>query len=100
MDVRGRCRVASVIVLDFERFGADTTKMAECALFLIEERGLRDVVVDLEGSDHVSGRMMGALLLIHQRLREQDGTLRLVNVSPFVYEVLKLTRLTEVFEPL
>jgi anti-sigma B factor antagonist len=41
---------------------------------------------------------LGLLIRISKRVVEHNGTLKLCNINPKIYEVFKITQLTKVFE--
>ena len=65
---------------------------------LPEGPGRHRVMLDLGGVRIPTAGGLGALVTLHQRLRAGGGTLTLLNVRPWVYEVFELMRLTEVLD--
>ncbi|MBL9141862.1 MAG: STAS domain-containing protein [Phycisphaerae bacterium] len=62
------------------------------------ECGLRCVIVDCSKLDIVTSTGLAKMLLLHKRMRELGGEVKLANVQGFVAQVLTLTRLDKVFE--
>ena len=60
--------------------------------------GLRILVLDLSGVEHIDAGGLGALLLLRRWALQHSVALKLVDPSPFVRRVLEATRLTSVFE--
>ncbi len=58
----------------------------------------RFVDVDLSRATFIDSDGLGALISIHKRVSSRGGRARLVGASPRVRELLRLTRLEEVFE--
>ena len=54
--------------------------------------------IDLSGVTFLDSSGLGALISLHKSLRSQNGTVRLVNPSLNVRQILELTRLHRVFE--
>jgi anti-anti-sigma regulatory factor len=55
-------------------------------------------VVDLSGVRALTAADLGRLVALHNRLKASGGRLVLSNVGPLAAEVLRLTRLTDLFE--
>lgn len=54
--------------------------------------------IDLSGMTFLDSSGLGALISLHKSMRSQNGTVRLVNPSSTVRQILELTRLHRVFE--
>ena len=52
-----------------------------------------ELVLDLSGIKMVSSMAMGTMFAISQKLREQDKTLRLINVSEKVMTLLRMVNM-------
>lgn len=57
----------------------------------------QSVLIDLEGIDHVDSTGLGELVGYLQRFTEQDRRLALLKPPTRIYNLLKLTKLDEVF---
>jgi anti-anti-sigma factor len=62
-------------------------------LRLAEERGWREVCLDLGGVPHLSSGWLATLLALKKRLEARGGHLRVVNVAERAYEALRLAHL-------
>lgn len=62
------------------------------------ECGLKCVIVDCGKLDIVTSTGLAKLLLLHKRMREMGGEVKLAGVQGFAAQVLALTRLDKVFE--
>jgi anti-sigma B factor antagonist len=62
------------------------------------ECGLKCVIVDCSKLDIVTSTGLAKLLLLHKRMREMGGEVKLAGVQGFVAQILALTRLDKVFE--
>ena len=71
-------------------------KMEEGLKRLIDE-GARKIVIDFGEVDHFSSSGLGMLLNVKRHLEDQKGVLRLCQIKPNIYEVFKITQLSEVF---
>lgn len=57
--------------------------------------GVEDLVIDMAGVDYVSSSGLRALLALQKRMFKQ-GTMRLVNVTPLVRDLLDETGFSEI----
>ena len=71
-------------------------RLRERAVKLLGD-GVRHVVVDLREVDFLDSTGLGALVGILKRLREQDGSLKLVAGPERIMQVFRLTGLVRVF---
>ncbi|MBU0717303.1 MAG: STAS domain-containing protein [Planctomycetes bacterium] len=51
-----------------------------------------------KGVDHLSSAALGVLITLNKRVQEQNGVLKLSNITPQIYEVFKITRLNKLFD--
>lgn len=58
---------------------------------------LRELILDLDGVEHLAADGLRALVRLRQRVRDQGGSLRLVCRSPRVRRVFQVTDLDKVF---
>ena len=65
---------------------------------LVEERGARLVVVDLEAVTFLDSSALGALVGVFRRLRERDGQLRIVEPRAAASRIFELTGLDAVLD--
>jgi anti-anti-sigma regulatory factor len=56
------------------------------------------LTLDLAGVTALTAGDLGQLVALHNRLRRSGGRLALCNAGPLPAEVLRLTRLTDLFE--
>lgn len=54
-----------------------------------------DVQLDFRNVRHIASVFLGKLMGYHKRIKDDGGSLRLVNVNPNVQEVFILTRISE-----
>jgi anti-anti-sigma factor len=60
--------------------------------------GRNPLLLDLGGVDVLSAAGLGELVTLHRRVRASGGNLVLCNVGDRAYEVLELSRLTDVLD--
>jgi anti-sigma B factor antagonist len=62
------------------------------------EGGHQSVLLNLEKVSYMDSAGIGELVACYKRAKEKDGTVKLLNPSGKVYDLLQLTKLEEVFE--
>jgi anti-sigma B factor antagonist len=62
------------------------------------EGGHLNVLLNLEKVSYMDSAGIGELVACYKRAKEKDGTVKLLNPSGKVYDLLQLTKLEEVFE--
>lgn len=60
--------------------------------------GGMNLILDFSKVQFLSSAMLGLLIRISKRVYQRDGQLRLCNISPKIYEIFKITRLTKIFD--
>lgn len=68
-------------------------KLHECM-----EQGKKKIVIDLSGVDWMNSTGLGILISSYTKLRNQDGDLKLANVTDKIKSLLTITKLVTVFE--
>ncbi len=76
----------------------DVRTLREAVESIVEQAPGIHLVLDFRHVKFLSSAVLGLLIRISKRVYEQDGELRLCNIHPGIYEVFKITRLTNVFE--
>lgn len=91
---------ATVVAFTDEKILEDTDVRAlrESIEAIIEQAGSLHLILDFRHVRFLSSAVLGLLIRISKRVHEQGGELRLCNIHPGIYEVFKITRLTNVFD--
>ena len=91
---------ATVVAFTDDKILEDTDVRAlrESIEAVIEQVGKIHLVLDFHHVKFLSSAVLGLLIRISKRIHEQGGQLRLCNIHPGIYEVFKITRLTNVFD--
>lgn len=76
----------------------DVRALRQAMEAVIEQAGSIHLVLDFRHVKFLSSAVLGLLIRISKRIHEQGGQLRLCNIHPGIYEVFKITRLTNVFD--
>lgn len=95
-------RTDNVVIIEFadrkileelaiQEIGDELNKLVE------SEPGIR-LLLDFSNVDHLSSAALGMLITLNNKVRDQNGTLRLANINKQIYEVFKITRLNKVFD--
>jgi anti-sigma B factor antagonist len=64
----------------------------------ILEDGNQHILLNLEKVSYMDSAGIGELVACYKRAKEKDGSVKLLNPSGKVYDLLSLTKLEEVFE--
>ena len=76
----------------------DVRALREAVESVVEQAPGIHLVLDFRHVRFLSSAVLGLLIRISKKVYEREGQLRLCNIHPGIYEVFKITRLTNVFE--
>lgn len=76
----------------------DIKALAESIMSVIEQAERINLILDFGNVRFLSSAVLGLLIRISKRIYERDGQLGLCNISPKIYEIFKITRLTKTFD--
>ena len=76
----------------------DIKELEESIMSLVEQARRPDLVLDFGQVKFLSSAALGLLVKIHKNVRERKGRLQLCNIAPKIYEIFKITKLTEIFD--
>ena len=76
----------------------DIQAIRESIMSVIEEGGRINLILDFCNVRFLSSAVLGLLMRISKKVYEQDGRLRLCNISSRLYEIFKITRLNKIFD--
>ena len=62
------------------------------------DSGTKHILLNLEKVSYMDSAGIGELVACYKRAKEKEGTVKLLNPSGKVYDLLQLTKLEEVFE--
>jgi anti-sigma B factor antagonist len=62
------------------------------------DQGRSKILLNLEKVKYMDSAGIGELVACYKRAKEKDGTVKLLNPSGKVYDLLQLTKLEEVFD--
>jgi len=91
---------ATIVAFTDEKILEDTDVRAlrEAVESVVEQAPGIHLVLDFRHVRFLSSAVLGLLIRISKKVYEREGQLRLCNIHPGIYEVFKITRLTNVFE--
>ncbi len=55
------------------------------------------LLLDFASVDHLSSAALGMLINVNNRIRQQNGKLRLTNIKPHIFEIFVITKLNKLF---
>ena len=93
-------RIGSVIVATFTDsriLDVDRIHNLGCALERLLTDTVKGLVLDSGRVELMSGAVLGKLILVRKQCLSDSIELRLCSLSPYVFEIFKVTRLTKIF---
>ncbi len=69
----------------------------ELAKLVADTDGVK-LLVCFKNVDHMSSAALGVLITLNKQVSDRQGTLKLSDISPQIYEVFKITRLNKLFD--
>jgi anti-anti-sigma factor len=77
----------------------DIVELQESLMGVIEQAAEKiNLILDFTNVKFLSSAVLGLLIRVSKKVYEQNGQLRLCNISPRIYEIFKITRLTKIFD--
>ena len=76
----------------------DITELQDSLNGIIEQADRINLVLDFSTVKFLSSAVLGLLIRVSKKVYEREGQLRLCNISPRIYEIFKITRLTKIFD--
>ena len=76
----------------------DIQALQESIMSVIEQAERINLILDFCNVRFLSSAVLGLLIRISKKVYERDGQLKLCNISPNIYEIFKITRLTKIFD--
>jgi anti-anti-sigma factor len=98
MEVKKENQTQAKLVADKKIDITNSQSLKEELLELIEE-GYTELIIDLNQVQSVDSSGLGKLLLIHKRLKERNGKLKIINVnSEYVQKMFSMIHLDKVLD--
>ena len=64
----------------------------------MEAKDRPKILLDFHRVDHLSSAALGMLINVNNRVKQQNGQLRLSNIKPQIMEVFEITKLNKLFK--
>jgi anti-sigma B factor antagonist len=64
---------------------------------LIDEKPNLRILLDFAAVDHLSSAALGMLINTNNRVKQNNGQMRLTNIKPSIFEVFVITKLNKLF---
>jgi anti-sigma B factor antagonist len=64
---------------------------------IVESRERPRLLLDFSNVDHLSSAALGMLINVNNKIKQQNGQLRLSNIKPQIMEVFVITKLNRLF---
>ena len=79
------------------RIGEAEAQPFERELLALTDQGATKIIVDLSDVSFMTSSCLGALMVVHKRVRPLGGYVRLAGPQPLVERILAITKLTRLF---
>ncbi len=76
----------------------EIVELQESLMGIVEQSEKINLILDFTNVKFLSSAVLGLLIRVSKKIYERDGQLRLCNISPRIYEIFKITRLTKIFD--
>ena len=76
----------------------DINQLRKSLMSVVNQQKKMNLVLDFSNVKFLSSAVLGLLIRISKKVYENDGQLRLCNISSNILEVFKITRLTKIFD--
>jgi anti-sigma B factor antagonist len=73
------------------------TEIGQALTGLAESKDRPKLLLDFGNVDHLSSAALGMLINVNNRVKQQNGQLRLANIKPQILEVFVITKLNRLF---
>ncbi len=77
---------------------ADIQSLESSMLPLIDNEGVKKMVIDFTEVKFLSSAVLGLLIRVSKKIYEKDGSLRLCCIGDKILEIFRITRLDKVLE--
>jgi anti-sigma B factor antagonist len=77
---------------------SDIKALQDSIMSVVEQTERIKLILDFGNVQFLSSAVLGLLIRLSKRIYEHDGQLKLCNISPKIFEIFKITRLTKTFD--
>jgi anti-anti-sigma factor len=90
-------RGAVCLVSPHGRIGEIEAYPFQRELLALVDQGATKIILDLSDVSFVTSSFLGALMIVHKRVRQRGGYVRVASPQPLVRSILEITKLTKLF---
>ncbi len=76
----------------------DIKALQESIMSVVEQTERIKLILDFGNVQFLSSAVLGLLIRLSKRIYEHEGQLKLCNITPRIFEIFKITRLTKTFD--
>ena len=76
----------------------DIQELQEALMSVVEQARREKLILDFCNVQFLSSAVLGLLVKVHKNICERRGQLQLHNINTKIYEIFKITKLTEIFD--
>src|SRR3954468_19823529 len=77
---------------------ANITEIGQNLTVLVAAKDRPKLLLDFANVDHLSSAALGMLINVNNKVKQQNGQLRLANIKPQIMEVFEITKLNKLFK--
>ncbi|HSI33412.1 MAG: STAS domain-containing protein [Phycisphaerae bacterium] len=77
---------------------ANISEIGQSLIALAEAKDRPKILLDFANVDHLSSAALGMLINVNNRVKQQNGQLRLASIRPQIMEVFEITKLNKLFK--
>jgi len=74
------------------------SEIGQALTALVESRDRPKLLLDFSNVDHLSSAALGMLINVNNKIKQQNGQLRLASIKPQIMEVFVITKLNRLFK--
>jgi anti-sigma B factor antagonist len=76
----------------------DIKALQDSIMSVVEQTERIKLILNFGNVQFLSSAVLGLLIRLSKRIYEHDGQLKLCNITPKIFEIFKITRLTKTFD--
>ena len=76
----------------------DIQELQEALMSVVKQARQQKLILDFCNVQFLSSAVLGLLVRVHKNICERRGQLQLRNINTKIYEIFKITKLTEIFD--
>jgi len=76
----------------------DIKALQDSIMSVVEQTERIKLILDFGNVQFLSSAVLGLLIRLSKRIYEHEGQLKLCNITPRIFEIFKITRLTKTFD--